>query len=122
VERLRELLNLIGGFRGFREVARETGYFWSAPVAFRGLCALWLRRCTLAVAIRLTRCVLPRVGLPLRWSGVFVVGSALATVGFQLLLALHAFNLPCARSLSTATSRISVRTATSLGAPTVHAG
>jgi hypothetical protein len=66
------------------------------PIALCSLAAFWLCACTLAISLRLTRWLVPGVGLALRWSSCCGIGMWLATVGFHVLRSLDAFTLPAA--------------------------
>jgi hypothetical protein len=90
-----ELLQDLFGLRELYEAhqAAQRGAGWE--VALRGLAAVVMVSCTLLVAVRLAWWLLPRrpVRLPARWAAVSALGAFVATLGFHVLRALHAFTL-----------------------------
>lgn len=92
LEFARDVWGFGGIGRGLAQFARDA----SLASAGGALASAYLIACTWLCAARITRWLLPRSGLPLYLSSVFGVGMWLATAGFHLLIALHAFRLPFA--------------------------
>jgi hypothetical protein len=99
---LDHLRDLFGEVSGLREFLATTSAPFELSTSLRALAALWLVACTLFCALRLTRWLLPRSGVALRWSSIVSVGLWLSTAGFHALRGLHAFRLPWALLACTA--------------------
>jgi hypothetical protein len=92
--------DILDASMGLLERGSNVAAVFGSPAAWAtalsALAALWLCLSTLLIALRLTRWLVPGMGLALRWSSTFGTGMWLATLGFHVLRGCGLFTLPAA--------------------------